>query len=90
MFTGIRKAIVAGVLAGSAVLAGAGASSASARVVPAVPDDTGLELGWGITAAKRAGALDRPTVAQFRGRGLLYELRWGNAGPPVLVRIDAG
>jgi hypothetical protein len=75
MFTGIRKTIVAGVLVGSASLVGVGASSAyvcqtddcqrssaAHRVVPAVPADSGLELGWGIRAAIRAGALDRPRV----------------------------
>jgi hypothetical protein len=83
MFTGIRKTIVAGVLAGSASLVGVGASSAyvcqtddcqrssavataAHRVVPVVPADSGLELGWGIRAAIRAGALDRPRPPRVR------------------------
>jgi hypothetical protein len=74
MFTGSRKAIVPGVLAGVAVLAGVSASSASGRVVPAVPDDTGLELGWGIRAA--------PQHVRARWTDPTF--------PPALVRIDAG
>ena len=76
MFTGSRKAIVSGVLAGFAVLVGVGASSASGRVVPVVPDDTGLELGWGIRAA--------PQHVRARWTGPTFPQ------PPVLVRIDAG
>jgi hypothetical protein len=91
MFTGIRKTIVAGVLAGFAVLVGVGASSASARAVPAVPADSGLDLAWGTGAAPHyvPARWAGPTFAQLRGSGPLYELRWGN-GAPVLVRIDAG
>jgi hypothetical protein len=44
MCTEIRKTIVAGALTGFAVLVGVGASSASGRVIPAVPADTGLDL----------------------------------------------
>jgi hypothetical protein len=90
MFTEIRKTTVAGVLTGFAVLVGVGASSASGRVVPAIPADTGLDLEWGTGAAPqyvpaRSTAL---TFAQLRGSGPLYELRWGDDAP-VLVRIDA-
>jgi hypothetical protein len=74
MFTEIRKTTVAGVLTGFAVLVGVGASSASGRVVPAVPVDTGLELGWGIRAA--------PQHVRARWTDPTF--------PPVLVRIDAG
>ena len=90
MFTGFRKTIVVGVLTGFAVLVGVGASSASGRVVPAVPVDTGLDLEWGTGAAPRyvPARWAGPTFAQLRGSGPLYELRWGN-GAPVLVRIDA-
>jgi hypothetical protein len=91
MFTGSRKSVVAGVLTGFAVLVGVGASSASGRVVPAVPADSGLDLAWGTGAAPHyvPARWTGPTFAQLRGSGPLYELRWGN-GAPVLVRIDAG
>jgi hypothetical protein len=87
MFTGIRKTIVAGILAGFALLVGVGSSSASGRAVPA---DTGLDLEWGTGAAPQyvPARWAGPTFAQLRGIGPLYELRWGN-GAPVLVRIDA-
>jgi hypothetical protein len=89
MFTGIRKTMVAGVLAGFAALVGVGASSASGQGAAA---DTGLELEWGTGAAPRLvpARWTGPTFDQLRGSGPLYELRWGNGGPPVLVRIDAG
>jgi hypothetical protein len=91
MFTGIRKTIGAGILAGFAVLVGVGASGASGRVVPAVPADTGLDLEWGTGAAPHyvPARWAGPTFAQLRGSGPLYELHWGS-GAPVLVRIDAG
>ena len=90
MFTEIRKTIVAGVLTGFAVLVGFGASSASGRVIPAVPADTGLDLEWGTGAAPQyvPARSTAPTFAQLRGSGPLYELRWGNDAP-VLVHIDA-
>ena len=89
MFTGSRKTIVAGV--GFAVLVGVSASSASGRAVPAIPADTGLDLDWGTGAAPQyvPARWTGPTFAQLRGRGPLHELRWGNGGPPVLVRVDA-
>ena len=64
------------------------AASASGQVLPA---DSGVELEWGTGAAPRyvpahwTGA----AFAQQRGSGPLHELRWGNGGPPLLVRIDA-
>ena len=53
------------------------------------PADIGLELEWGIGAAPRyvPAHWTGPTFAQLRGSGPLYELRWGNGGSPVLVRI---
>ena len=106
MFTGSRKTIVTGVLAGFASLVGVGASSAAVcqtddcqpsrpLATPAhevVPADTGLELEWGTGAAPRLvpARWEGPTFDQLRGSGALYELRWGNGRQPVLVRIDAG
>ena len=89
MFTGIRKTVVAGILAGFAALVGVGASSASGEVAPA---DNGIELEWGTGAAPQyvPARWTGPMVDQRRGSGPLYELRWGNGGPPVLFRIDAG
>jgi hypothetical protein len=91
MFTGSRKTIMPGVLAGFAVLLGVGPTSASGRVVPAVPADTGVDLEWDTGAAPYyvSARWTGPTFAQFRGSGALYELRWGDGVQPVLVRIDA-
>ena len=91
MFTGNRKTMVTGVLAGFAVAVGVGASSASGRLVPAVRADTALDLEWGTGAAPHyvPARWAGPTFAQLRGSGPLYELRWGNGASPLLVRIDA-
>jgi hypothetical protein len=83
--------VIAGAVA-VASLVGAtrfGASTASGQVAPA---DSGVVLEWGTGAAPQyvPARSTAPTFAQLRGRGPLSELRWGNGGPPVLVRIDAG
>ena len=48
----------------------------------------GLALEWG-TGAQPVYVVSPSTVPQYRGHGPLFELHWGDGGPPKLVRIDA-
>ena len=49
----------------------------------------GLALEWG-TGAQPVYVVSTSRIAhQYRGSGPLFELHWGNGGPPKLVRIDA-
>ena len=48
----------------------------------------GLALAWG-TGAQPVYVVSPSTVPQYRGHGPLFELHWGDGGPPRLVRIDA-
>ena len=49
----------------------------------------GLALEWGTGAQPVYVVSSSPTVPQYRGHGPLFELHWGDGGPPKLVRIDA-
>jgi len=48
----------------------------------------GLALEWGTGAQPVYVVSASPTVPQYRGHGPLFELHWGDGGPPKLVRID--
>ena len=48
----------------------------------------GLALEWGTGAQPVYVVSPSPTVQQYRGHGPLFELHWGDGGPPKLVRID--
>jgi hypothetical protein len=50
---------------------------------------SGLALEWGTGAQPVYVVSTSRIAAQYRGSGPLFELHWGNGGPPKLVRIDA-
>jgi hypothetical protein len=54
------------------------------------PDQaSGLALEWGTGAQPVYAVTPLRTAPQYRGSGPLFELHWGDGGPPKLVRIDA-
>jgi hypothetical protein len=50
---------------------------------------SGLALEWGTGAQPVYVVSPSQTAPEYRGSGPLFELHWGNGGPPKLVRIDA-
>ena len=71
------------------VVANAGAERAEVPQT-SVPS-AGVELEWGTgTQPRYVPSRSGATFATpYRGRGPLFELRWGDGGPPELVRLDA-